>query len=75
MYYGRSRGSRVTRESIQDEWNGTFIKCLSAERKKQGLPEDAPPIDWNKAETLSRRGYTPLSAAVKYLKPEDGESK
>lgn len=73
--YGRVRGGRVTRESIQDEWNGAFIKCLSAERQKQGMTEDAPPINWDKAEQLSRRGYTALSAAVKYLKPEDGESK
>lgn len=70
MSYYRRFGGRVTRETIQDEWNGAFIKCLSEARTAAGITENAPPIDWDKAEKLARRGYTARQAAGEYLKPE-----
>ena len=69
MSYYRRFGGRVTRETIQDEWNGAFIKCLSEARTAAGLVENVPPIDWDKAEktctqviTANEKNFGPDSA-------------
>ena len=57
-----SRFSKVTRASLDDEWERAFCQVI-----REDAPQEAKaPKDWERIHNLMRAGYTPERASKMY---------